>query len=406
MHDPTRVRVTGPLMPYAEGFLAELTRKGYTTASAELQLGLVAHLSRWLAGHNLGVRELTRKHMRRFLADRRSSGYTAFWSERSLAPLLGYLHELGVVPKQERTETSTLLGELLDEYRDYLVRERGVGVSVNPYLVVARKFLGEAGGARASGAGLGLERLTAEDVRRFVLRECSRGYSVSYGKNLVAALRSLLRYLHVRGSTPTQLAPAVLGVAGWRGSALPRALHGEQVARLLASCNRERATGRRDYAILLLLVRMGLRAGEVAALEVGDIDWRQGEMTIRGKGNRQERLPLPVDVGEALVDYLRHGRPRHECGRVFVRARAPYAGMSSGAVTAVVSMACARADLPQLGAHRLRHTAATEMLRAGAKLSEVGQVLRHRSLATTAIYAKVDRVSLRSLAQPWPGGAA
>jgi len=402
MHDPTRVRVTGPLTPYAEGFVVELTSMGYTAGSAELQLGLVAHLSRWLAGHELEVEGLTRELVRRFLADRRSSGYTAYWSERSLAPLLGYLRELGVVPEQDRPATSTPLEELLDEYRHYLVQERGVVVSVNPYLVVARRFLGE----RVSVAGLGLESLTAMDVRRFVLRECCRGYSVSYGKNVAAALRSLLRYLHVRGLTSIQLAPAVLGVAGWRGSALPRALEGEQVARLLAGCNRERATGRRDYAILLLLVRMGLRAGEVAALELEDVDWRQGEMTIRGKGNRQERLPLPVDVGEALVDYLRHGRPRQECSRVFMRAQAPYVGMSSHGVTTVVHTACAQAGLPRVGAHRLRHTAATEMLRAGAKLSEVGQVLRHRSLETTTIYAKVDRVALRSLAQPWPGGAA
>lgn len=402
MHDPTRVRVTGPLMPYASGFLAELTRMGYTAGSAELQLGLVAHLSRWLADHDLEASGLTREHVQRFLVDRRSRGYTAYWSERSLAPLLGYLRDLRVVPEQGRPVATTALEELLEDYRDYLVRERGIGVSVNPYLAVARRFLGE----RSSMAELGLESLAAVDVRRFVLRECSRGFSVSYGKNLVAALRSLLRYLHVKGATPTQLAPAVLGAAGWRGSELPRALAGEQVARLLASCNRERGTGRRDYAILLLLVRMGLRAGEVAALVLGDVDWRRGELTIRGKGNRQERLPLPVDVGEALVDYLCHGRPRHECSRLFMRAQAPYAGLSSTGVTAVVYEACKRAGLPRVGAHRLRHTAATEMLRAGAKLSEVGQVLRHRSLTMTAIYAKVDRAALRPLAQPWPGGAA
>jgi integrase/recombinase XerD len=402
MHDPTRVRVTGPLKPYADGFREELTRRGYTAGSAELQLGLAAHLGRWLAEHDLELSELTRERVQRFLADRRRSGYTAFWSERSLSPLLDYLRRLNVVPEPAPTVASTPLGVLLEDYHDYLVRERGVGVSVKPYLVVARRFLEE----RSSSAGLDLESLTAVDVRRFVLRECNRGYSVSYGKNLAAALRSLLRYLHVRGSTPIQLAPAVLSVAGWRGSALPRALASEQVARLLASCNREHATGRRDYAILLLLVRMGLRAGEVAALELGDVDWREGEMTIRGKGHRYERLPLPVDIGEALVDYLRHGRPRHECARLFMRAQAPYVGMRSGGVTAVVYMACVRAGLPQVGAHRLRHTAATEMLRTGAKLSEVGQVLRHRSLATTAIYAKVDHEPLRRLALPWPGGAA
>jgi site-specific recombinase XerD len=403
MHDPSHVRVTGPLTPYTDGFREELARLGYTAGSAELQLGLVAHLSRWLADHDLNVGDLNREHARQFLEARRGSGYTAFWSERSLLPLLGYLRRLSVVPEPTPPLASTPLEELLEAYRDYLVHERGLGVSVNPYLAVAGRFLSD----RSSGPGLGLESLAAADVTRFVLRECSRGYSVSYAKNLVAALRSLLRYLHVEGLTPIQLAPAVLSVASWRGSALPRALDAEQVTRLLTSCDRQRATGRRDFALLLLLVRMGLRAGEVAALEFEDIDWRLGELTIRGKGNRHERLPLPVDVGEAMVDYLRHGRPQHhECARLFMRAQAPYAGLTSTGVTAVVYLACDRAGLPQVGAHRLRHTAATEMLSAGAKLSEVGQVLRHQGLATTAIYAKVDRATLRPLARPWPGGAA
>lgn len=404
MHDPSRVRVTGALSPYAAGFRAELARLGYTAGSAELQLGLVAHLSRWLADRGLQVSELTPERLKQFFEARRRSGYTAYWSERSLSPLQSYLRRLGLLPAPTLPVASTPLETLLEDYRDYLVRERGVGVSVNPYLVVARRFLSD----RSSDAGdLGVGSLVAADVRGFVLRECcGRERSVSYARNRVAALRSLLRYLHVKGLTLTPLAPAAPGVAGWRGSALPRALDGELVARLLASCNRQHATGRRDYAILLLLVRMGLRAGEVAALELEDVDWRQGEMTIRGKGHRHERLPLPVDVGEALVDYLRQGRPGHECPKLFMRAQAPYAGLSSNGVTMVVLLACDRADLPRVGAHRLRHTAATEMLRVGAKLSEVGQVLRHRSLATTAVYAKVDRVALRSLSQPWPGGAA
>src|SRR5215469_8379723 len=213
MHDPSRVRMTGPLMPYANGFRVELARKGYAPGSAEFQLRLAAHLSRWLVGQNLRLDELTREHVQRFVEARQSSGYMAYRSERSLAPLLGYLRRLKVVP-EPTTMASTPLEELLEDYRDYLVHERGVGVSVNRYLAVARRFLGE----RASVAELGLESLAAVEIRRFVLRECDRGFSVSYSRNLVAALRSLLRYLHVRGATPIQLAPAVLGVAGWRGS--------------------------------------------------------------------------------------------------------------------------------------------------------------------------------------------
>jgi len=203
-----------------------------------------------------------------------------------------------------------------------------------------------------------------------------------------------------------QLAAAVPTVAGWRLAGLPTAFGRQEVARLLASCDRRRTFGRRDFAGLGLLTRLGLRAGEVAALELPDIDWRRGEVVIRGKGRRQERLPLPVDVGEAIVGWLRKGRPHCECTKVFTRVRAPHRGLTSGGVSAIVRAACARAGLPEVNAHRLRHTAATEMLRAGAGLAEVGQVLRHASLLTTSIYAKVDRTALRSLAQPWPGSAS
>lgn len=175
---------------------------------------------------------------------------------------------------------------------------------------------------------------------------------------------------------------------------------------MLGSCDRRSTFGRRDFAVLTVLVRLGVRAGEVAALELADIDWRAGEITIRGKARREERLPLPVDVGDALVGWLRRGRPGCECSNVFTRVRAPHRGLTSGGVSAIVRAACTRAGLPEVNAHRLRHTAATEMLRAGAGLGEVGQVLRHASVLTTAVYAKVDRDRLRTLALPWPGSAS
>jgi integrase/recombinase XerD len=195
-------------------------------------------------------------------------------------------------------------------------------------------------------------------------------------------------------------------VAGWRLAGLPRAIGLHDVARLLASCDRRSTFGRRDFAVLSVLSRLGLRSGEVAALELADIDWRAGEIVIRGKGRRQERLPLPVDVGDAIAGWLRRGRPRCESTKVFTRVRAPHRGLSAGGVTAIVAAACARAGLPAMRAHRLRHTAATEMLRGGASLAEVGQVLRHASVLTTAVYAKVDRSGLRSLALPWPRSAS
>ena len=208
---------------------------------------------------------------------------------------------------------------------------------------------------------------------------------------------------HVEGLTPTALGSSVPAVAGWRLTGIPRALKPQQVRELLASCDRRRATGRRDYAILLLLSRLGLRSGEVAQLSLDDIDWRAGQLVVRGKANRAERLLLPTDIGEAMLGYLRRGRPCTAEGRnVFVRVRAPHRALTSCGVTMVVFGAGQRAGLGKLHAHRLRHTAATAMLHAGSPLAEVGQVLRHRQALTTAIYAKVDRDALRVLARPWP----
>jgi integrase len=216
-------------------------------------------------------------------------------------------------------------------------------------------------------------------------------------------LRSLLRWLHLTGVLSAPLAPAVPAVAGWRLSSLPKGLEPGQLRRLLAACDRRTPTGRRDYAILLLLSRLGMRAGEVAGLGLGDIDWRRGELAILGKGNRAERLPLPADVGTAIAAYLRRGRPDTADGRsVFVRVHAPHRALTTGGVTMVVFDNAQRAGLPKMHAHRLRHTAATAMLQAGSPLAEVGQVLRHRSPLTTAIYAKVDRDALSVLARPWP----
>jgi integrase/recombinase XerD len=402
MADPSRVRVTGPLVPYVDGFSAELAELGYSLESIANHVRLMAHLSRWLERQDVGGHELTAQRVSQFLAARRDDGFARLVSERGFSPLLDHLRRLGVVPPVPLVE-STPLQTLLDDYCGYLVRERGViAKTVRRYEVVAHLFLSESG---STTGALDLGSLAAGGVTEFVLRECRRR-SVGSAKDVVAALRSLLRFLHVEGLTPRQLAPVVPTVAGWRGSSLPRALGRDEVARLLVSCDRATAVGRRDYAILTLLVRLGLRAGEVAALELQDVDWRRGEIVIRGKGRRQERLPLPVDVGEAVVDYLRSGGRHGGCAQLFMRARAPYHGLGSDAVQAVVRHAAERASLPSIGAHRLRHTAATEMLRAGAPLPEIGQVLRHRSMRTTAIYAKVDRKALRTLALPWPGGAA
>lgn len=401
MGNPSRVRVTGPLEPYACGFRRELVQQGYTPNSAGNQLQLMAHASRWLASRGLGVCDLTPERVEEFLEARRAEGYVLWLSTRAIAPVLAYLRGLGAVPAPSPTGPASPAEELLERYRAYLVRERGLTAStICSYLAVAKLFLLP----RSPGGNVDFDHLTAVEVCDFVLRECT-GRAVGSAKYIVCGLRSLLRFLYVEGHTENQLAPAVPKVAGWRLAGLPKGCGPKEVVRLLASCDRRSRFGRRDFAVLSLLVRLGLRAGEVAALELADIDWRAGALVIRGKGRRQERLPLPPDVGDALVGWLRRGRARCECTKVFTRVRAPRRGLTSGGVSAIVTAASARAGLPKVNAHRLRHTAATEMLRAGASLPEVGEVLRHASLLTTSIYAKVDRTALRSLAQPWPGSA-
>jgi integrase/recombinase XerD len=250
---------------------------------------------------------------------------------------------------------------------------------------------------------LELRGLVAAHITAFVVAE-GPGRRVGSAKLLVSALRSFLGFLHVEGALAHSLTSAVPSVAGCRLAGLPKGLTSGQVRQLLATCDQRTVVGRRDFAVLTMLVRLGLRAGELVALELADVDWRRGEIVVRGKGNRCERLPLPVDVGQAIVAYLRRGRPASECRRVFLRVRAPHRALTSGGVTSIVLGSARKAGLPPVAAHRLRHTAATEMLRAGAPLREIGQVLRHRSLLSTAIYAKVDHQALRQLVRPWPAG--
>jgi len=405
MTDLSRVRVTGPLEPFAAGFAAELVDQGYSLQPAALQLRLLAHLSRWLAAERRDAAALNAAAVAAFLASRRAAGYSTHVADSSLRSVLVYLRGLGVVPVQEVLAPAGPVEVALARYHRYLVVERGLNeITVRVYVDAVRPFL--VGRVAADGLGLDLRSLGAGDVTAFVVARCPaqpRGAA----KQTVTALRSLLVYLHVEGEIGRPLAAAVPSVAGWRLAGLPKGLEPGEVQALLASCDRATATGRRDRAIVTMLVRLGLRAGEVAALTLDDVDWRSGQITVRGKGDRSERLPLPGDVGEVIAAYLQDGRPLGAQGRaLFVRVKAPLGALSSTGVSAVVAAAAHRAGLGCIGAHRLRHTAATQMLRAGASLPEIGQLLRHRYVATTAIYAKTDREALREIARPWPGGRA
>jgi integrase/recombinase XerD len=403
MGDPSRARVTGPLEQYAPGFVAELARLGYTPGSASCQMFVVAHLSRWLASEGLDAGGLTPQVAGRFLAARRAAGYVMYLSPKALAPLLGYLRGLGVAPPAPPVPASPA-GLLLARYQRYLVTERGLGAATaRDYASKVRPFVA----GREKAGGLDLDTLTAAEVTGFVLAACP-GKPKGTAKLTVTALRSLLGFLHVEGLIGEPLGEAVPAVASWRLAGLPAALGPAQVAALLASCDRCTPVGRRDVAMLTLLARLGMRAGEVAALTLDDIDWRAGEITVPGKGRRAERLPLPADAGEVIAAYLADGRPEpFEAARqVFLRVRAPHRGLTSTGVTQAVFGAGQRAGIGRVYAHRLRHSAAAAMLAAGAPLTEIGQVLRHRRLLSTAIYAKADVPALRALARPWPGASS
>jgi site-specific recombinase XerD len=396
--------VSGPLAPYAAGFASWLASQAYSPSAAADRLCQFDQLSRWLEREGLGVGELTGEVGERFGAARRAAGRVTWVSPESVTLPLGYLRELGIAPVPAPARAQGPLEQLLANYQRYLLVERGLSqhTVLDAYGPVARLFLV----GREGPDGLGLERLSAADVSMFLARECPMR-SVSGARDLVCALRSFLRYLHLTGLTEAPLVWAVPSVADLRDRTLPRGLEPAAVKKLLASCDRRTLVGRRDYAILLLLARLGLRAGEVAAIQLDDVDWRSGLLLVRGKGSRHDVLPVPVDVGEALVSYLRR-RPRCEGRALFLRVNAPRRELNRSTIGWVVRAACDRAGLARVGAHRLRHTAATEMLRQGASLVEIGQVLRHREQKTTAIYAKVDRKALRALARPWPspGGPA
>jgi integrase/recombinase XerD len=395
---PDHVRVRGPLSPFADGYSAHLAERGYLPASMRAHLELLAQVSRWMEGEGLDVGALSPSALERFQAERPRHGYVSKLSLTKLRPLLGYLDGLGELPAVAPV-APTEVDRLMQEFCDYLTAERGlVAGSVTLYARVARRFLEE----RPQPIADALALLSGAEVNAFVLRESAR-IRPRTAETVVCALRALLRFLHIHGWTTAPLATAVPSVPQ-RRQGLPRALPAGQVGLLLDSCDRTTPVGCRDHTILLLLARLGLRCGEVARMTLDDLDWRAGELVVHGKRARADRLPLPCDVGEALCDYLRRARPVGFGRSVFLRSQAPIDPLSGDGVSEVVLRAARRAGIGPVRAHRLRHTVATEMLRRGAGLVEIGQVLRHQSLEVTAVYAKVDRSALSQLALPWPGG--
>jgi site-specific recombinase XerD len=394
----------GPLASQIDGFAGLLLSQGYATHTGRWKIRVVADLSRWLHRRRMGMKDLNEEQIGQFLKIRKRQGILRRGDLRTLGQLVGHLCQIGVTSSLGCAVNNNPIDRIITDYGRFLSHQRGLSeATLDNYLPIARRFL-----KTRFGAGkINLPRLCGGDVTNFIVGDCSTG-SPRRVQLAASALRSFLGFLTQEGKISAPLAASVPSVANWRLGELPQFLEPTQVEKLLNHCNQNSRVGRRDYAVLLLLARLGLRAGEVVHLSLEDINWEAGEVLVRGKSAREDRLPLLPDVGQALVSYLKADRPCCRCRRVFIRMRAPHQGFSSSvAICSILRRALVRADLDpeQKGAHLLRRSLATQMLGRGASLSQIGQVLRHQLAQTTEIYAKVDLAALRDLAQPWPGGA-
>ena len=396
----------GPLAEDIDAFADHLAAEGYACSTAQRKLWFVASLSRWLTGKQLAVEALDDQRVETFLCER--GPHRGPPSNKANArQVLSWLRGSGRIPPARRSPADdTPIERVARTYERFLLHERGLKpTTAESYVSTVRAFLAD----RFRTGEIALEDLSARDANQFILREVQR-LSRSSARVVGTILRSFLRHLYQCGAISTDLAATIPSVVNWRQAGLPKSIPLEEVEAILAGCDRGTVAGRRDYAILLLQARLGLRGGEVTALTLDDFDWPAGIVTVPGKGDRREPLPLPWDVGEAVTDYLRNGRPLGcPTRRVFIHLNAPHRGFrSTQAIGNIVRRALARAQLdpPRKGAHLLRHSLATGMLRNGATLEDIGQILRHHHPDTTQIYAQVDFEALRSVAATWPGGAA
>jgi site-specific recombinase XerD len=383
--------------PFIDDFEGRLLDLGYAPGTIRNMLIKVGQLGRWMNVKGLDASQLNSVSILEFVGAGRSDGRRRVPTVRSFRPLLDFLASTEVSATFD-VVTPTPVEALIIEYGSWMIHDRGLAApTMWRYENLARRFLQE----RAAAAPGFVADLTGADVVAFLLAETAR-LSLGAAKGHVAELRSLLRFLYLTGRTPLALATAVPPVAGWHDTGVPVGLSPLQVQQLLDCCDRSDVAGARDFAMLMLVARLGLRSVEVARLELDDIDWRAGELVVRGKARRRDRLPLVSEVGDALSAHLSLPRRSTTLRQVFLVTKAPTRAIRPDLVSDVCRRACERAGVPRVGAHRLRHALATNMLAQGATLVEVSQILRHRDLATTAIYAKVDFTSLRRVAQPWP----
>jgi integrase/recombinase XerD len=401
----TRRRMyAGPLGSHINELIAHLQGQNYARHSIRCKIRVVADFSRWLAKHQIRANAVDADRVQRFLADRRRTARQTFGDTAALRQMLDLLRQKHVTDSSARSSALSERERVEGDFTEHLLRDQGLTPSTPVcYLRHISRFLQE----RFGNGPLRFDQLVGADITGFIRRH-TRGYSSSRAQQAVTALRSFLQYLRLRGLIGIELAACLPKIAHWSLAKLPAFLRPDQVKRVLRLCDRGSAAGRRDYAMLLLLARLGLRVGEVAALTLDSINWQDGILTIRGKGGQWSQMPLPQDVGEAIVDYLERGRPLCTDRHLFVCTKAPWRGFRSASrISTIASRALARARIihPRAAGHIFRHALATEMLRRGSSLAEIGRLLRHRHPDTTRIYAKVDLTALRQLAMPWPGGA-
>lgn len=395
----------GPLSAHIDVFVQKLFDEGYALWTAKYAVRLLADLATWMQQQGLTITELAERPVNTFFQHRYQNRRPHRDDQALVKKLLAHLRAAGVIAAPVKTVADPPYTSIVQAFQQYLVCQRNLAPSTVHYsLDTVVRFLSQRFGTQLPN----LDTLCAQDVSSFMLQQARR-YSVGYTQLIASALRSFFRFLLQQALITTNLAQCVPTPARRRLSTLPKFISSDDVEYLLHCIDQESPEGRRNYAILQLLARLGLRAAEVAALTLNDIDWDAGEIIVRGKSGRCDRLPLPDEVGQALATYLRDGRPSCSTRRVFVRHRAPQCGFANGeAVGTIVRRALDRAGLnpAHKGAHLLRHSLATRLLRNGASLAEIGELLRHRNLNTTQIYAKVDESALSKLALPWPRGGA
>jgi site-specific recombinase XerD len=394
----------GPMGPYIDDFIESLQERGYDRHSIRCKIRSVADFSRWIDRRQHALTDWDSDLVSHFIAYRKRSGRFDWGDNSAVRQMIDRLRARQIIPTVTSPAPRSERETAEDEFRQHLLQWRGLSpATLRCYQRCVSRFLR----ACFADGPVRFDQLTPSDVIDFIQHH-ARGYSFSRGQQGVTALRAFLKYLLQRGKIAIDLSASVPRLAYWSLAKLPVYLRAEQVARILKQTDRTTVIGRRDYAILLLLARLGLRAGEVASLRLDDLNWEDGSLTIRGKGGRWARMPLSQDVGEAIVDYLTNGRPSGADRRLFLRSHAPRTGFRGATPISIIAskaLARARIDCPRGGAHIFRHSLATEMLRRGSSLAQIGDVLRHQHPDTTRIYAKVDVSALRELAMPWPGGA-